>query len=68
MRNTSAVARVLAAVLCLSPPIVSHSALAQTLNSSSLAASLLAPPQAAKPWVYWFWINGHVSRVASRPI
>jgi hypothetical protein len=20
------------------------------------------PPPAAKPWTYWFWINGNISR------
>ena len=22
----------------------------------------LSPPVAAKPWVYWFWLNGNITR------
>ena len=25
-------------------------------------ATFAAPPQSAKPWVYWFWLNGNISR------
>ena len=36
------------------------------LNGLLLLASLwsgfLNPPDAAKPWCYWWWINGHVDR------
>ncbi|MBI3118241.1 MAG: glycosyl hydrolase family 43, partial [Candidatus Hydrogenedentes bacterium] len=27
-----------------------------------LAAGFANPPQAAKPWVYWFWLNGNITR------
>ncbi len=25
-------------------------------------ATFSSPPQAAKPWVYWFWLNGNITR------
>ncbi|HEY5910306.1 MAG TPA: glycosyl hydrolase [Verrucomicrobiae bacterium] len=28
---------------------------------SSLARDFKNPPQSAKPWVYWFWLNGNIS-------
>ena len=27
-----------------------------------LAANFAAPPASARPWVYWFWINGNISK------
>ncbi|HAK93666.1 MAG TPA: hypothetical protein DCM87_01325 [Planctomycetes bacterium] len=27
-----------------------------------LAAAFRSPPDAARPWTYWWWLNGHVSR------
>ncbi len=24
------------------------------------------PPESAKPWAYWFWINGNITKKASR--
>ena len=27
-----------------------------------LARGFVRPPPAAKPWVFWFWINGNISR------
>ena len=26
------------------------------------AATFLTPPESAKPWVYWFWLNGNITR------
>ena len=31
-------------------------------TSKGLSASFLNPPDAARPWVYWFWINGNITR------
>ena len=28
----------------------------------SLAAEFRHPPNSARPWVYWFWINGNISK------
>ncbi|MFA6240814.1 MAG: glycosyl hydrolase [Candidatus Hydrogenedentales bacterium] len=30
--------------------------------SSQLAASFVQPPDSARPWVYWFWLNGNITR------
>ena len=27
-----------------------------------LERGFLHPPDAAKPWVYWFWLNGNITR------
>ena len=29
---------------------------------SELARGFSAPPSAARPWVYWFWLNGNITR------
>jgi len=28
----------------------------------NLEQSFSAPPHSAKPWIYWFWMSGHVTR------
>jgi hypothetical protein len=33
-----------------------------TQNTHDLAEAFLHPPDSARPWVYWFWINGNVTR------
>lgn len=32
------------------------------LRASDLAAQFATPPTAARPWVYWFWNNGNVTK------
>jgi len=32
-------------------------------NSDAMAANFYAPPDSAKPWAYWWWLNGNVSKV-----
>jgi hypothetical protein len=32
-----------------------------TTAADRLAERLASPPASAKPWVYWFWINGNIS-------
>ncbi len=44
----------LAAALCLLPT----PALAQ---QDDLEANFQSPPEAARPWVYWFWMNGNLT-------
>lgn len=34
---------------------------AQAQSSADMMNRFLAPPQAARAWVYWFWINGNLS-------
>ena len=43
--------------LTLSSPEV-----AAAVASDSLADGFAQPPDSARPWVYWFWINGNLSR------
>ena len=31
-------------------------------KSDELASSFRTPPDSAKPWTYWFWINGNVTK------
>jgi len=30
--------------------------------ADDLAVSFATPPDAAKPWVYWFWLNGNITK------
>ena len=30
--------------------------------AEDLARGFVAPPPSARPWVYWFWINGNISK------
>ena len=31
-------------------------------RGDDLADGFANPPSSARPWVYWFWINGNISR------
>ena len=35
---------------------------AATVRAADLAADFHQPPEAARPWVYWYWMNAAVSR------
>ena len=35
---------------------------AATAPVGDLAKEFASPPGAARPWVYWFWLNGNVNR------
>ncbi len=30
--------------------------------ASELAKGFQTPPDSARPWVYWFWLNGNITR------
>jgi len=32
-------------------------------NTDVSADNFYAPPDSAKPWAYWWWLNGNVSKV-----
>jgi len=32
------------------------------VRSDRLAAEFAAPPDAARPWVYWMWMDGNLTR------
>jgi hypothetical protein len=31
-------------------------------GANELAAAFVSPPESARPWVYWFWLNGNITR------
>ena len=31
-------------------------------SPSDLAKGFVSPPQSARPWVYWFWLDGNITR------
>ncbi len=31
-------------------------------GADNLAKSFVRPPDSARPWVYWFWLNGNITR------
>lgn len=33
-----------------------------TVFGADLAANFTSPPPSARPWVFWFWINGNISK------
>jgi len=37
-------------------------ALAVSAAADSLEAGFVSPPASARPWVYWFWLNGNITR------
>ncbi len=41
-------------VICLAAPVA--------VIGDELARGFQSPPDSAKPWTYWWWLNGHVSR------
>ena len=43
--------------------LVAFSTLANlALSADELAKGFAVPPDSAKPWTYWFWINGNITR------
>ena len=53
-----------AAGLAVVPPHFQSWALGnvQVANADELEEGFASPPEATKPWVYWYWINDNVSR------
>lgn len=53
-------------LLCVSILVISssaaHSAGVSPAASTELQAEFRDPPDSARPWVYWFWKNGNISR------
>lgn len=47
--------RLIQTILCL---IVG----AASVNADPLAEAFRTPPEASKPWCYWYWLNGDVTR------
>ena len=52
-----------ALTLLLASASLTFTAIAQSSTSlEQLKTNFASPPDAAKPWVYWFWMNGNISR------
>src|SRR5512142_322844 len=47
---------------CLFLLIAALSGPACAQNSAELLRGFQRPPEAARPWVYWFWLNGNITR------
>lgn len=45
-------------VLAVLLAVVTHT----SLHSQDLELSFREPPDTARPWVFWFWMNGNISR------
>src|SRR5450631_3246711 len=37
-------------------------ALTPAASADSLTAGFVSPPASARPWVYWFWLNGNITK------
>jgi hypothetical protein len=48
--------------LVLALLLVSLSALGMVSASDDLAKNFAKPPDSARPWVYWFWLNSNITR------
>jgi hypothetical protein len=59
MQNKRTVATVLLTLSILTG-VFQGAALAA--GPSDLAKGFVSPPQSAKPWVYWFWLDGNITR------
>ena len=53
-------ALILTSVLCLLANAKAESGAAEKVDA--LAQSFRTPAQSAQPWVYWWWLNGYVTR------
>jgi len=47
---------------CILALAIVGSMAAPGMADDGLAQAFLSPPDSAKPWVYWFWINGNISK------
>jgi hypothetical protein len=48
--------------LTLAAGAASAAEVATPQDVNTLAQSFVRPPESARPWVYWFWLNGNVTR------
>ena len=44
------------------PPNVALATETKSTNWSELTSQFAKPPAIARPWVYWFWKNGNITR------
>jgi retron-type reverse transcriptase len=41
---------------------VALTANAFSAEQDALATAFANPPDSARPWVYWFWLNGNITK------
>jgi hypothetical protein len=49
-------------LICLGALVFGGRFAGRTANADALARSFADPPATARPWVYWFWMDGNLSR------
>src|ERR1035437_8680865 len=59
MRNKRTIAKVLLTLALLAGAFLGTDI---TASPTDLAKGFASPPQSAKPWVYWFWLDGNITR------
>src|ERR1017187_581150 len=59
MRNKTTLAAVLLTLSTLVGLFLTADLAAAPID---LAKGFVSPPQSAKPWVYWFWLDGNITR------
>ena len=53
---------VAASLLALTAGAACGAEIAATAAADTLVHDFLRPPASARPWVYWFWLNGNITR------
>ncbi len=48
--------------LALATGLAPAAAVSETQPAADLRAAFATPPRGARPWVYWFWMDGNLSR------
>ena len=59
MRNKTTLATVLLTLSTLAGMFLGANLAA---GASDLAKGFVSPPPSARPWVYWFWLDGNITR------
>ena len=45
----------------LVPAVLAISCWLPSVAADELAVDFVRPPESARPWVYWFWLNGNIT-------
>ena len=48
--------------LIIAPLLVASTRIAPAAPPAELDRGFSNPPDSARPWVYWFWLNGNITR------
>ena len=46
------------------PTVLAFSSVMPAVASDDLARDFARPPQTARPWVYWFWLNSNITKTS----